>query len=135
MLEELVRRARSDSAFFHQLVFKPEEVLGTLDFLGRREKGMILTIAAEDVIAGLAGLVVNPGGGVGECDNSCYETCKCTDSTCGGCTDTCNVTCDATCANTVQGGFTGDVVTDQLRTALGGKRSLFRPVQRPTAQE
>src|SRR5438128_1578859 len=105
MLEELVRRARSDPSFFHQLVFKPEEVVGKLDFLDRREKGMILALAPEDVIAGLAGLAVNPAGGVAECGNTCLETCA---SSCA-CTNTCEVTSRLD--------VPGDVETDQVGTA------------------
>lgn len=116
MLEELIGRARSDPEFFHQLVFKPEAILGKLEFLGRREKGMILTIAAEDVVAGLAGLV-DPGAGVAECGN----TCMCTD-----CTDTCNITCQVT--NRFES--PGDVVTDQASAAFEGGRRFFQPVQR-----
>jgi hypothetical protein len=135
MLEELVKRARSDPSFFHQLVFKPEEVLGKLDFLDRREKGMILTIAAEDVIAGLAGLFVNPGGGVAACGDtcgsgSCTNTC---DSSCGHtCGQSCDDTCHGSCGNTTQ--RPGDLVSRDGRTAFGGGRWFFRPVQRPAAQ-
>jgi hypothetical protein len=116
MLEELIGRARSDPEFFHHLVFKPEAILGKLEFLGRREKGMILTIAAEDVIAGLAGLAVNLGGGVAECGNTCMWT---------DCTDTCNVTCQVT--NRFES--PGDV-TNQAGAAFEGGRRFFQPVQR-----
>jgi hypothetical protein len=137
MLEELVRRARSDPSFFHQLVFKPEEVLGKLDFLDRREKGMILALAPEDVIAGLAGLIVNPGGGVAECTVSCNNSCTNTcDSSCG---DTCHSSCQDTCGSGSCGktsnlGFVGEGVINEARTAFGGGRWFFRPVQRPAAR-
>jgi hypothetical protein len=96
-LQRLVEQARDDPAFFHALVFDPESALGNAGYLDRREKGMIISLEPEDVIAGLAGLYVNPGGPVAECgttcgSGSCTVTC---DSSCG---DTCASSCDSTCS-------------------------------------
>jgi hypothetical protein len=139
MLNELVKRARSDSTFFHQLVFNPEEVLGKLDFLPRREKGMILSLTPEDVIAGLAGLLVNPDLTPAFCGDSCNESCT---STCGG---SCGSTCGSSCGGTCGAASCGDTTkfvdpphrgmeTGPVRTAYGGGRWFFRPVQRSATE-
>jgi hypothetical protein len=97
-LQELVEQARKDPAFFHALVFDPERAISEVPYLDRREKGMIVALDPEAVIAGLAGLFVNPGGTVSECgttcgSGSCTATC---DSSCG---DTCASSCDSTCGS------------------------------------
>ena len=55
-LDRLVEQAKNDPAFFHGLVFKPEETLAKIDYLDRAEKAKILELSPEDVIAGLAGV-------------------------------------------------------------------------------
>src|SRR5829696_6439689 len=79
-LSRLVEQARKDPAFFHSLVFEPEKALAELTYLDRREKGAIVSLRPEDVIAGLAGLIVSPGGAAAVCDYSCHDSC---DDTCG----------------------------------------------------
>jgi hypothetical protein len=133
VLDRLIEEARKDPQFFHDLVFKPEAVIARLDYLDRREKGMIVGIAPEDVIAGLAGLFVNPGGTVAECggtcgSGSCTNTC---DSSCG---DTCRSSCDSTCGSASCGKTSsrdlGEVVSQPWETAFGGGRAFFRPMRR-----
>jgi hypothetical protein len=136
LLDELVRRARSDATFFHKLVFNPEEVLGQLDFLPRREKGMIVSLAPEDVIAGLAGLLVNPDLTVADCGSSCANSCG---YTCGAsCGDTCGSSCEFTCngnscTHTVS--RWSPMGTEPVRTGFGGGRGFFRPFQRFAGKE
>jgi hypothetical protein len=137
MLDELVNRARDDANFFHQLVFNPEEVLGKLDFLPRREKGMIVSLAPEDVIAGLAGLLVNSDLTVADCGDSCGNSCTQTcDASCGStCGSSCQKTCGSqSCGDTVKH-TSPEGVVDPFRTGFGGGRWLFRPVQRFAAKE
>jgi hypothetical protein len=110
-------------------VFNPEKVIDRLDYLSRRDKGMIVGVAAEDVIAGLAGVFVNPGGTVAECgttcgSGSCTNTC---DSSCG---DTCRSSCDSTCGSASCGKTSnlpdfGEVV-QPWESEFGG-RGFYRP--------
>lgn len=98
ILERLVGRAREDPAFFHALVFEPERALDELGYLDRRQKGSIISIRPEQVIAGIVGAGGLRGGGeVGICGHTCEDSC---DSTCGSgsCFGTClSGTCDFTC--------------------------------------
>lgn len=131
-LQQLVEQAREDPKFFHALVFDPESALGSADYLDRREKGMIISLAPEDVVAGLAGLYVNPGGTVAECgttcgSGSCTVTC---DSSCG---DTCASSCDATCASASCGKTSSRLGDwDEIVTQPGFMRNpaIFRPTRR-----
>ena len=70
-LDRLIEQAKSDPAFFHGLVFKPEETLARVDYLDRHDKAKILDLKPEDVIAGLAGL----GSPSLACDYTCLESC------------------------------------------------------------
>ncbi len=71
-LDRLVEQAQNDPAFFHGLVFKPEETLAKIDYLERQEKARILELKPEDVIAGLCGVT-----GL-ECNYTCLDTCDIT---------------------------------------------------------
>lgn len=71
--KQLVEKAKSDAAFFHALVFKPEDVIGKID-LDRTSKGAILAHSAAELVARLVG--INQ-----ECGNTCTSSC---DNTCGG---------------------------------------------------
>jgi hypothetical protein len=132
-LHELVEQARSDPEFFHSLVFEPEKALGQASYLDRREKAMIISLTPEAVIAGLAGLFVNPGGTIAECgttcgSGSCTNTC---DSSCG---DTCASSCDSTCAS-ASCGKTSSRVDDWEEVVSRGRipqvnPGVFRPTQR-----
>jgi hypothetical protein len=96
-LQRLVEETRKDPALFHALVFEPEKALARLTYLDRREKGAIVSLRPEDVIAGLAGLIVGPGGAAAVCTYSCHDSC---DDTCGAgsCLGTClSSTCGFTC--------------------------------------
>lgn len=96
-LQRLVEQTRKDPELFHDLVFEPEKVLSRLTYLDRPEKGAIVALRPEDVIAGLAGLIVGPGGVAAVCTYSCHDSC---DDTCGAgsCLGTClSTSCDHTC--------------------------------------
>jgi hypothetical protein len=129
-LKRLVEKARRDPTFFHSLVFEPEKALAGVDFLGRREKGAIVAIRPEDVIAGLAGLITGPGGAAAVCGHSCEDSC---DSTCGSgsCFGTCmSSSCDHTCGSrscdiTVEIMSRLDLVSQPMRN-----RGFFRPMRR-----
>jgi hypothetical protein len=130
-LSRLVEQAREDPGFFHALVFEPEKALADLDYLDRREKGAIVSLRPEDVIAGLAGLIVGPGGAAAVCDYSCHDSCN---STCGegSCFGTCmSTSCDHTC-----GARSCDITVEftsrffQGDPAPARRRGFFRPVAR-----
>ncbi len=104
-LDRLVEQAQNDPAFFHGLVFKPEETLAKIDYLERQEKARILELKPEDVIAGLCGVT-----GL-ECNYTCL--------------DTCDITCDESGCNYTKLEDTMDVAP--VRRI--GRRS-FRPMRR-----
>lgn len=129
-LKRLVEEARKDPQLFHDLVFEPEKVIGKLTYLDRREKGAIVSLRPEDVIAGLAGLIVGPGGVAAVCTYSCNDSC---DDTCGegSCFGTClGSSCDHTC-----GARSCDITVEftQFFREEGPafrRRAFFRPVTR-----
>ena len=133
-LDRLIEQARKDPAFFHGLVFNPEATLAGVEYLDRREKGKIVEIAPEDVIAGLAGVFVNPGGDIAECDltcgaGSCGDTCA---SSCiHTCDESCNHTCgEASCGHTSKFPGREEIVSQPWRTFYGGGRTFFRATRR-----
>jgi hypothetical protein len=71
-LDRLIEQAQNDPAFFHGLIFKPEETLAKIDYLERQEKAKILELRPQDVIAGLVGVAGQ------ECDYTCLDTCDIT---------------------------------------------------------
>lgn len=71
-IDRLIEQAKNDPAFFHGLVFKPEETLAKIDYLDRAEKARILELSPEDVIAGLTGVEG------AECNYTCLDTCDIT---------------------------------------------------------
>jgi hypothetical protein len=102
-LDRLIEQARNDPAFFHGLVFKPEETLAKVDYLERHEKARILELSPEDVIAGLA------GGSELECNYTCL--------------DSCGITCDQSGCNYTELEVAPDVAVGRRV----GRRS-FRPM-------
>jgi hypothetical protein len=97
-LERVVEQARKDPEFFHQLVWKTEEIVADLDYLSRREKSALLGVDPEDLIAGLATGRLRPGDVVAECGGTCGASCggSCGASCGGSCTVTCVGSCPAT---------------------------------------
>ena len=100
VLEKLTAQAKDDPAFFHALVFNPERALDSLGYLDRRQKGRLVAVRPEEIIAGIVGGGGLVGGGeAGICGHTCQESC---DSTCGSgsCFGTCLTgTCDFTCGS------------------------------------
>ncbi len=74
-ISKLIAKAREDAAFFHQLVWKPEAVLASLDFLSREEKAALVATDPETLVEELA----TGRGSVLECDQTahCTYTCNC----------------------------------------------------------
>lgn len=104
-LDRLIEQAQNDPAFFHGLVFKPEETLAKIDYLERHEKARILELSPEDVIAGLAGMP----------STRCNYTCL----------DTCDFTCEESGCNYTK--LEETVEVEPMRRV--GRRS-FRPMRR-----
>jgi hypothetical protein len=131
-LNRLVEQARKDPAFFHSLVFEPEKALAKLSYLDRREKGAIVSLRPEDVIAGLAGLIVGPGNAAAVCDYSCHDSC---DETCGA--GSCFGTCMSTSCGHTCGARSCDITVEFTARAFdaegplpGRRRGFFRPMSR-----
>lgn len=131
----LVKKAKEDSKFFHDLIWNTEKVLSSLDFLSRSEKAAILSIKPEDLIVGLAGGNVAEECG-GTCGASCGASCG---ATCGGsCGGSCTATCAASCAVTgavVENGddvinpsqsLSADELSSQIVKAIGENFSRFK---------
>lgn len=129
-LRRLVEEAQQDPDFFHSLVFEPERALSRLNYLGRHEKGAIVAISPEDVIAGLTGLIVGPRGEAAVCDFSCEPSC---DDTCGAgsCFGTCmSHSCGHTC-----GARSCDITVEIARFLEEApvsmrRRRFYRPMRR-----
>lgn len=96
-LQRLVKQAKSDPQFFHDLIWNTESALGSVGYLSRLEKAAILAIRPEDLVVGLASglaggtIAANCGGTCGaSCGGSCGASCG------GSCTVTCAASCPAT---------------------------------------
>jgi len=100
-MERLVKQAKSDAQFFHNLIWNTEKALDSLDYLTRQEKASILAINPEDLVVGLAtGKLIDPGI-VATCGISCGASCG---GSCGGtCGGSCGGSCTVTCS--VSGGM------------------------------
>jgi hypothetical protein len=140
-VQRLVKQAKDDPKFFHDLIWKTEETLVSLTFLSRAEKSAILAIKPEDLVVGLA------TGGVGAIAAACGATCGAScgascGATCGGsCGGSCSATCAASCG--VTGALPGDggevvnpaylgVSTDQISAQIAEQlgRGSFRRFRR-----
>lgn len=97
-LERLIKQAKTDSQFFHDLVWDTEKVLGSVSYLSRGEKAAILAISPEDLVAGLATGRLGGGAPAAECGGTCGASCggSCGASCGGSCTVTCAASCPAT---------------------------------------
>jgi hypothetical protein len=100
----LVREARQDSQFFHDLIYNTESVIGKLDYLSRQEKASILAIDPDSLVIGVAGKF-RPGGDVEVCGVSCAGSCggTCAASCAGSCGASCGASCQNSCAGTCGG--------------------------------
>ncbi len=111
-MKRLVDEVKADPQLLHNLLFATEETIGKLDYLDRRQKAAILALQPEDVVAGMAGTIFNPGGGVQVCGASCQASCT---NTCGAgsCDGTCASSCTDTCGS-VSCGSTTSIVNDRF---------------------
>ncbi|MCH4892590.1 MULTISPECIES: hypothetical protein [unclassified Sphingomonas] len=95
-MANLIRQAKEDPKFFHNLVWKTEETLGSVGFLSREEKAAILRINPEDLVVGLATGRFSPGSLAENCGASCGGSCG---GSCGvSCGGSCGVSCGVSCA-------------------------------------
>ncbi len=135
-LEKLVAMARKDPAFFHKLVFEPESLFGKLNFLDRKDKGIVLGTNPRDLIGAILGSnVINvPVAACGTtCESSCKETCgkESCYGTCGkdSCQGTCGAkSCQTTCDSSCLSSTCSDSCTDT--TSLIERPSLIGNVAR-----
>lgn len=103
-LDRLVREARADPEFFHDLIFNTEEVISRLGYLSRQEKAGILATDPDSLIIGLASSVT-VGGDVEVCGASCAGSCggTCAASCAGSCGASCGGSCQNSCGGTCGG--------------------------------
>jgi len=95
----VMKLARKDPKFFHDLVFAPKKALSKLTALDRATRARLAKVKAGTVVAGIPGLADcgNDQTCSGStCDNTCAESCG--GQTCGGgsCQSTCENSCDET---------------------------------------
>jgi hypothetical protein len=119
-LAAIVERAKNDPAFFHALVFQPEDALKELRDVDRRIKGTIIGANPERIVELVA------SGTVSWCDVTCTSSCgvTCSGGSCGHttnlelnnryinrlsgkvswcdvtCTSSCGATCNQSCGHT-----------------------------------
>lgn len=119
-LDRLVREAREDPAFFHDLVYNTEDVIGRLDYLSRQEKASILSIDPDSLVVGIAGRL-QPGGELEVCGVSCGGSCgaTCAASCAGSCGASCGGSCQSSCAGTC-GGSCGASCTGSCAGSCAG---------------
>ncbi len=92
-IKRLVEEARKNAQFFHDLVFDPEKVILSLDYLDRRTKGALLQLNPSKLFQNIIPTVA------AECGDTCGgSSCS---STCGSgsCIGTCGSSCGGTCAS------------------------------------
>ena len=103
-IEKLVRNARENAQFFHDLVWNTERTIAEIDYLTRQEKANILSLNPENVVAGLAtgGRGTSP---VEVCGVSCAGSCggTCAASCIGSCGASCGLSCEQSCGATCGG--------------------------------
>lgn len=91
VFQSLVEKAKSDPAFFHQMIFNPEKIMDQVADLDRRAKGALVGQDPAALIASALGVLQR-------CGNTCSSSC---DNTCGGsCGYTTNLTAEAAVATT-----------------------------------
>jgi len=103
-LDRLVREAREDPQFFHDLIYNTESVIDRLDYLSREEKAGILVTDPDSLVVGIAGKL-RPGGDIEVCGASCGGSCggTCAASCAGSCGASCGGSCQNSCGGTCGG--------------------------------
>jgi hypothetical protein len=113
--QRLAERARSDPAFFHALVYNPQQAIAQMPDLPRELQARILAIDPETVVERLAGALRKYGIAGG--DDSCERTCGMRSR-------------DVTCASSPQeaAAWSGRTATSRWSGGRGGV--MGRPVSR-----
>jgi hypothetical protein len=91
-IKELAERAKSDPAFFHALVYDPDQVISQVPGLDRETRAQMLAIDAETLVERL---LLRGGCGITCGDDSCERTCG---------MRSCGVTCASSCSGSTCGG-------------------------------
>lgn len=68
-MNKLIERAKKDPKFFHSLVFDPEKVFSSLDYLDRKNRAHVETINEEEFFSHILGQEYISSYGV-NCDNA-----------------------------------------------------------------
>jgi hypothetical protein len=121
-LNVLMKMARKDAEFFHELVFAPKKAVSKVKGIDRATKALLLKVRPGVVL----GSLLPPAAPCGNdetcsgatCDNTCAESCG--GVTCGGgsCQSTCENSCDDTIsAPPMRGGRRGDLVRIRWKRA------------------
>ncbi|NVB36560.1 hypothetical protein G6O69_01860 [Pseudenhygromyxa sp. WMMC2535] len=93
-LQQIAAIAQGDAQFFHNLAFKPEAAVGSLQFLTQEEKDSFSVLNPNTAMAAVIGAMGTTAFG---CDPTCgNDSCG---YTCGNrsCLDTCAKSCESTC--------------------------------------
>ena len=87
-LEQIIERAKTDPAFFHNLVFDPERAISDQPGLDRATRSRLIGIDPDELVSGLLGIQ--------HCSDTCGDlSCE---RTCG--MRTCRLTCASSCGRT-----------------------------------
>ncbi|HHF0526044.1 TPA: hypothetical protein ACTUT5_001669 [Legionella anisa] len=106
-MNKLIERAKKDPKFFHSLVFDPEKVFSSLDYLDRKNRAHVETINEEEFFSHILGQEYISSYGV-NCDNARgarrgftrFKKAKGTVYVQGDCNFTCAYSCGGTCGGT-----------------------------------
>jgi hypothetical protein len=91
--KQLADRAKNDSAFFHNLVYNPQQAIQAFPGLDRETQARIFSVDPEAVVERLVVAAVKCGVTCG--DDSCERTCG---------PRSCGVTCASSCSASTCGG-------------------------------
>jgi hypothetical protein len=126
-LNVLMRMARKDADFFHDLVFAPKKAVSKVKGIDRATRALLLKVRPGVVIGSLISPLAPCGNDEtcsgATCDNTCAESCG--GVTCGGgsCQSTCENSCDDTISpQSMPGGRRGGLVRVRWKSA-GRRRS------------
>lgn len=122
-LQRLVRDARENPQFFHDLVWNTDRTVTGLEYLSAREKASILAVDPASLIGGVGGQVEVEVCGAscgGSCGGSCAASCggSCGASCGGSCENSCAGTCGGSCGTSCGNSCAGSCVTSCV--ASGG---------------
>jgi hypothetical protein len=128
-MASLIKQAKEDPKFFHNLVWKTEETLSSVGYLSRDEKASILRVSPEDLVVGLATGRFTPGTLAADCGASCGGSCG---GSCGvSCGGSCGVSCGVSCASSSLRTDPGSLVinpaelADRIQTEINQRFANF----------